>query len=173
MRTTPWCALALAGCMAELPIEETGRPDPSDTGGPATMVMEFRVDCADLPPPEIDEISALPVFERLHRVDAPFEGYVYRENRPPLDALMRVRLSDAFLAWAHKSGAKVDREPERTTREIYYDDQGHPLAPCEYLATCKAQPCGEDDLWNPDGTPRYKKLVGWIHAPIELTVWER
>lgn len=174
MRFVMWTAL-LWGCAVEDPLDtaEPSMPPIEDTGE-RHMVMSFTVDCSELEPPDdIREISWLPLFEHVHRVYVPFDGYLYREDRPPADAVMRLQLSDDFAAWVKKSGAKPPLEPERHTRDIRISEEGRLLAPCEYLATCRQEPCADDDLWLPDGTPNYDKLVGWIYAPIELTVWER
>lgn len=168
---TLWAACALALGCAEVPPEDTGDSGP-ETTDPPVMEMRFTVDCRTLDPPEVKEISWLPLVEHLHTVEAPFEGYTLRPERPPLDVKMRLRLSNQFLTWAHKRGAQVDMEPDRWTRDVRFDEDGHPLARCQYLATCKSEPCGEDDLWHPDGRPRYEKLVGWIYDPIELVVLE-
>src|SRR5690606_30213334 len=105
------------------------------------------------------------------RVMAPFAGYTFDRTNPPAKIALRAPLSESFLEWVATSGAHLDRGEETWIQD--FDLNGDAiLAPCEYLPTCASQPCGQDDLWNQDGTPRYHRLVGWIHDEIELYVWD-
>lgn len=173
MRIAMW-ALLLTGCAVDGPLDTAGpEPEPKDTGGPEDPgPQRYERDCSYSHPPAFGSVQVEPAIIEPLVVETVISGFRWDPADPPSRVQLRHRLSERYLEWAAANHVRLDEPLETWTSEVELNHRGEVVVRCLFLPVCALPKCTEADAYDEFGEPRWENLIGWVHDPIELWVWE-